>query len=218
MKGLEACQEVDCMTRSNTCMTTQAARLKSCDVAACDAYVECYGEQDDFETAEKVCQPKLSSLDAFCRNVCEMERAIPLWYLDEIEGAESPAPEASSELSKACTIAAQCPADYGKLAPYLASFCAGTTNDASVAALEREVANKVVSKRTLSLLFNAYGAMYGYEFKRESWMNGFFYGSGGAWLPKACRDKVKTVATARQMPFYLTKLRDRVKKIWNQAP
>jgi hypothetical protein len=197
-------------------------RLKSCDIAACDAYIECLNAEvdahDNYERAEKVCTPKNAREDEFCQRVCSLEHEIPTYYFDSEEKAEPPpAIEDGPHLAKLCAADAGCPADYAEVAPYLGSFCAGTTTDASLEALAREVARGRIAKRTLSLVFNAYGAMHGYEFKRGKWMNGFFYGAGGAWLPAECRSRLKTVASAKAMPFYLTKLRDRVKQIWNQA-
>lgn len=217
LRGKDQCQETDCGRTADACVKAATQRLKACSVATCDAWVECYDAQEDYEVADKKCQPKFSGYDAFCQDVCRMHHGIPTWYLDE-ESAPEPARGVDGKtLAKACTAAANCPTDYAAVAPYLGSFCSGTTDDASFDQLAKTVARGAISKRTLGLTFNLYGAMYGYEFKKETWMNGFFYG-GGAWLPESCRGRIKSVANAKSMPFRLTKLRDRFKQIWNAAP
>ncbi|MFO0748554.1 MAG: hypothetical protein U1F43_23255 [Myxococcota bacterium] len=217
MNGLRQCQGRECGQASEQCMATNTQRLKSCDAAKCDAYLACVDAQDDYEAARKTCRAKANGVDDFCQHVCDMEHGIPTYYFDE-GMAPTPAPvEDAASLAKQCTAAAQCPTDYVRVEPYLASFCAGATSDASLEVLAAEVARGAISKRTLGLVFNAYGAMHGYEFKKETWMNGFFYGAGAGWLPASCRAKMKTVASAKVMPLRMTMLRDKVKKVWNAA-
>ncbi len=216
MNGLRQCQGQTCSRASGECMSVAVKRLRGCDASKCDDYIACYDEQEDYELAPKVCKPKARGMDDFCQRVCDMHHGFPEYLLED-DDSEPALIEDGKGLAKLCTAEAQCPADYAQIAPYLASFCAGTTSDASLVVLAGEVTRKVVSKRTLGIVFNAYGAMHGYEFKKEKWLNGLFYGSGAAWLPASCRAKMKTVASAKAMPFHLTKLRDRVKKIWNEA-
>lgn len=215
MLGLRRCQSDDCDVALKTCDTKALEHLRGCDVEKCDAYIDCYNEADDYEHADERCQPKMAGMDPVCQDVCATAHELPMYLLDPEMNESVAAVEDGASLAKACTSAAQCPADYATLAPYLASFCAGMTTDASFAALEAELAHKKISKRSLALVFNAYGAIHGYVFKKEKWMNGFFYGDGGAWLPSACRKRMKTVASAKVMPLRLTKLRDRFKKLWS---
>lgn len=221
LKGLRQCQDEDCSRASKECMAQGAKRVKGCDSDKCDAYFACLDSDldggGDWEEAMAACTSKLEGIGDFCERVCLMERGIPAYYEEEEYAVERPSVE-GARLAQACTAGAKCPDDYARAAPYLASFCAGTTTDESLELLGREVRAKNISRRTLSLVFNVYGAMYGYQFKREKWMNDFFYGANAAWLPKSCRGKIKTVASARKMPFHLTRLRDRVKRIWNTAP
>jgi len=221
IKGLRQCQDDDCEEKSVTCFKEGLEKLKACNAEACDAFIDCYDSSEDYERAEELCKPKLKGMNAFCQDVCVGAHEMPTYLIDIAEEdaarATPRAVETGISLAKACTAEAQCPSDYAAVAPYLASFCAGLTTDASFDALAADVKNGKISKRTLSLTFNAYGAMHGYVFKREKWMNGFFYGAGGAWLPEACRRRMKTIASARVMPFRLTKLRDRFKKTWRAA-
>jgi len=214
LKGRRECQGPQCDAASVTCESNGLDRASRCDRAACTAYVECRDAQEDYETVEKVCAPKARTLDAFCMGVCEMEGYIPS---SGSAATMLATPENGATLARHCTAAAQCPPDYAAIAPYLGSLCSGATTDASFATLAATVKRGGISKRTLSLVFNAYGAIHGYEFKKELWMNGFFYGEG-SWLPASCRAKMKTVASAKVMPFYLTKLRDRVKTLWSAKP
>lgn len=217
MTGLGACQNVDCAKASQSCMSAGVEKLRGCSVAACDTYLECLDGQDDYERAPKICAPKAGGMSEFCLHVCGWEHGIPQYYFDE-QAEDKPAPpESGKTLAKACTKESECPADYAALVPYLAAFCGGALDEGGLAELAADVAKGRIAKRTLGLVFNAYAAMYGYEFKKELWMNGFFYGAGGAWLPAACKAKLKSVASAKVMPFKLTLVRDRVKKIWNAA-
>ena len=215
MTGLRECQGPVCTAASNTCMIDGIKRLESCNSAACDAWVACFQSQDDYEKAEAICKPKAKGLDDFCFRVCQMDQGIPDYY--DAANYQPAASEDAKALAKACTAKANCPSDYAQLAPYLGSFCAGTTSDASLELLKKEVELKTISKKSLGLLFNTYGAMYGYEFKQETWMNPFFYTPDAAWLPQACRGKIKSAASAKVMPLRMTRLRDRVKAIWNAA-
>lgn len=215
IKGYADCQASGCGAVYQQCAAAAAARVKGCDGTRCQAYIECIEGQQDWEKAEQTCLPKAKGLDDFCLGVCRTERSIPEYGDDAFD---PPTIEDYATLTKACTPAAQCPADYRALAPYLGSFCAGTTDDASFERLAADVKRGAISKRSLSLLFNAYGAIYGYEFKKEKWMNGFFYGASAAWLPATCRAKVKSAASAKVMSFRLTKLRDRVKKLHDATP
>ncbi|TNF27127.1 MAG: hypothetical protein EP329_20025 [Deltaproteobacteria bacterium] len=220
IKGLRQCQGGDCEQQGNACFAAGIEKLKACDVEQCDDFLSCYESSDDYEHAEERCLPKMKGLNAFCQDVCIRAHEMPTYLIEHAEegdGAQPRRAESPGDLAKACTAEAECPADYAAVAPYLASFCAGTTSDASFNTLAAEVAKGRISKRTLGLTFNAYGAIHGYVFKREKWMNGFFYGAGGAWLPEACRRRMKTVASAKVMPFHLTKLRDRFKKLWSKA-
>jgi len=216
MGGLNLCQERDCNQVDSVCFSNAKKRLRTCDAGKCEDYIACYDAQEDYEKAQKNCASKVRGVDAWCLGVCESEHGFPSWYLEMEETAPSASDDGRS-LAKLCTAEAQCPPDYAEIVPYLGSFCAGTTSDASYNVLSAEVARKTISKRTLSIVFNAYGAIHGYEFKKEKWLNGLFYGAGAAWLPASCRVKMKTVASAKVMPFVLTKLRDRAKKIWNEA-
>lgn len=215
MKGLKICQNTDCATASNACMRKNVQRLKECDAGACDTWVSCIEDEKNWEKADTVCKSKLDVLGNFCGRVCSMEHAIPTWYFEENFSDEAPVDDASA-LAMKCTAQSQCPADYEHVLPYLTSFCTGVTSDESFAVLSRELGRGLISKRTLSLVFNAYGAMHGYEFKKEKWMNAFFYGAGGAWLPDVCRARIRAYGSAKQMPLRYTKLRDRFKKVWNE--
>jgi hypothetical protein len=205
------CEKDDCAKASSACMKAAVAQLHTCKPQVCDAYVKCTAQDtDDYEKVEAMCSPKLAEYSPFCENVCRMERYIPapeayLW--------EDTTPDT---LAKACTAEAQCPSGYAEVVPYLASFCAGTTDEESFGTLEKAIARGAISKRALSLTYNMYGAMHGYVFKKENWMNGFFYGSG-AWLPESCRVRVKSVTNAKSMPLSATKLRDRFKRLADRA-
>lgn len=217
LNGLGQCQDKDCQSADNACVAAGIQRLRACDPALCDAWVECYDAQDDYDKAETVCQDKLAGYDDFCRNVCRSEHQIPTYYFQDGFVAQATTPDSGTALAARCTAEAQCPPDYAEVVPYLEAFCRGAITDASLDALGAAVTRGTIARRTLSLVFNAYGAMHGYQFKKETWMNGFFYGAGSPWLPGACRDRIKTVASAKVMPLRFTKLRDRVKKIWDGA-
>ncbi len=215
LRGKRECQGPQCETALLICGNDGFKRASRCNSEACNEFIECRDAQEDYEKVDKICGPKVKGkLDDFCLSVCEVGYGIPTenHYADP-----SVTPETGKVLASKCTAASQCPTDYAAVAPYLGSFCSGSTSDASFAALAADVKRGAISKRTLSLVFNAYGAIHGYQFKKETWMNAFFYGDG-AWLPETCRGKMKSVASAKVMPFYLTKLRDRVKKLWGETP
>lgn len=217
MQALRQCQGPACAQAMNECSRAAAQKVDACDKTRCVAYHECIMEQDDYDKAQKACAPKGAGLDAFCRDVCGGYGEMVFEAIGWDSGASSAEPDAKA-LAAACTAEASCPKDYAALVPYLDGFCKAGLDDASLASLQKDVDKKRIDKRTLSLVFNAYGAMHGYQFKKETWMNGFFYGAGGAWLPTACKARMKSAASPKDMPLRLTKLRDRVKKIWNALP
>jgi hypothetical protein len=197
-------------------MQVNTLRARSCDRPQFDTYAECLANAPTTRETWKVpgtCARRAPKLDAFCRRVSSVAGG----SLDQVLGDHEPRtfPEAA-ELAGRCTAEAQCPSDYARLAPYLGAFCAGALGEASLATLQEDVAQGRISKMSLSLLFNAHGALYGFQFKRERWLNAFFYGAG-EWLPPACRAAFRTLRTAREVPLPITKLRDRVKKMWAKA-
>ncbi|MCA9516179.1 MAG: hypothetical protein KC635_14650 [Myxococcales bacterium] len=119
-------------------------------------------------------------------------------------------------LAARCTATAECPEDYAKVAPYLAGVCAGDLSDAALDALDADARAGRVSTRALIAVFNVHGAMTGYAFKSERWLNAFFYGAG-AWLPEGCRAKIKAYAKPGDVPAAVTRLRDRVLAIWRRV-
>lgn len=219
---LKTCQGPTCEQTAGLCWKENVPKARACDVPACEQYAECVHTADDYEKARPGCIKKFASkLSDYCRGLCESYGGMIMEMLPDPETMVPDEPAIDGKaLAAACTAAANCPADYRAVAPYLGGFCSGALDDASLADLERDVKAKKISHKTMSLVFNAYGAMYGYQFKKETWMNGFFYGpngQGGNWLPPACKAKMKSVASAKAMPFRLTKLRDTVKRMWDAA-
>lgn len=216
LDSLKTCQGPTCEQSARVCWQENVPRARACDQTACEAYAECVHGADDYEKAKPGCVKKFSGkLDEYCRDLCQSYGGMVSDMLPDPEtmAMEEADPKA---LAAACTKDANCPSDYAVVAPFLGGFCAGALGDASLADLEAAVDSGKISKKTLGLVFNAYGAMHGYQFKKETWMNGFFYGSG-AWLPPSCKVRMKSVATAKAMPFRMTRLRDTVKRIWNEA-
>ena len=71
-------------------------------------------------------------------------------------------------------------------------------------------------KSDLEVLLNVYGAMYGYEFKMLKHLNTFFYApEARRWLPASCVPKMKSKASAKDMPFALTKQRDQLRRFYD---
>lgn|GEM_PF-7041179 len=73
----------------------------------------------------------------------------------------------------------------------------------------------------LAVLFNLHGAMYGYAFKVETWLNDFFYGSATNgktdWLPASCQAAIRAYKTVKEVPAADTRVRDLVKALYNAA-
>lgn len=218
LEQLKTCQGPTCEQSSRVCWRENVPKARACGTLACEEYAECIHTADDYEKAKPGCDKKFASkLSAYCRDLCQSYGGMVIEMLPDPETLEMDVVDGKA-LAAACTKDANCPADYRHVAPFLGAFCAGALDEISLADLERDVSAKKISHKTMSLIFNAYGAMHGYQFKKELWMNGFFYGSdgkGGAWLPASCKNKMKSYASARAMPFRLTKLRDTVKRMWD---
>ena len=63
----------------------------------------------------------------------------------------------------------------------------------------------------MAVLYNAYGALYGFDFKKRQTLNDFYYRTPGkqSWLPKGCRTLFKRYATKVEVPkAYGTMRRD----------
>lgn len=133
-------------------------------------------------------------------------------------------PNASSEARRhdgvfdfqRCTPAAECPKDYAASYAYLEKFCSASLTGEDIELLRQDVASKRIGLQSLLLLFNVHGALYGVEFKRQLWLNSFFYGTG-EWLPGACREKVRSYARAMEIPPGMTATRDLLQAIWKEA-
>ena len=209
--ALRTCTGETCVAAMQACHDDKAGRmLKECDRGACEAAYACVLDDDAGDLDKVIARcGKSERLSPFCADACGRAGAQPIvMLLDNVALA------ADETLAEACTEAAQCPEDYATVAPYLARFCAGALTDPELAALGEEVRQERLSERSLALVFNAHGAMYGYTFKKETWMNAFFYGQG-EWLPPACKAKVKAFVNAAAVPSELTRLRDRVKAVWS---
>jgi hypothetical protein len=114
-----------------------------------------------------------------------------------------------------CPAAAKCSPAYGKVHGYLEAVCAGSLGPADLAALEAMAAYGGIGTPELVLLFNAHGALYGYRFESEAWLNDLFYGTGReAWLPAPCVERFRSYRRASEVPAADTKARDALKAIW----
>jgi len=217
LDALKTCQGPTCEQVSRLCVAEGLPKVRACDRDACERFASCVHDSDDYEKALPGCTKRFGKkLNDFCLDLCQSYGGMALDMIPEAEAMEATAPIDGKALAAACTNEASCPSDYRAVASYLGGFCAGALDDSSLGDLGNDVKAGKISRKTLSLVFNAYGAMHGYQFKKETWMNGFFYGSG-AWLPPSCKAKMKSVASAKAMPFRMTKLRDSVKRMWDAA-
>ncbi len=117
----------------------------------------------------------------------------------------------------ACPEGSDCPSDYDRSWPYLDAFCRGALTAGDLRSLDRLAVQGEVGVRDLLLLFNAHGALYGYRFKRVTWLNDFFYGAKAArWLPPACAKVIGSYASAKAVPAAFTKARGGLKKVWRR--
>lgn len=203
-----------CVDANRECMHVSVKRAMACDRVQGEAYYSCVGDGTERWDTMGRCARRAKKLDAFCRRVWATYGGA----FDElvIDDHEAPSFRPADELAARCTPEAQCPQDYARVAPYLGAFCAGALGESSLESLREQVRARQISKRSLSIVFNALGAMHGYDFKKETWLNGLFYGSG-EWLPPTCRAAVRTLSGPREVPLAITKLRDQVKKIWAKA-
>ena len=101
------------------------------------------------------------------------------------------------------------------IAPWLAGFCAGTLTAADFDALAAAGKTGAVTVPGLVALFNAHGALYGYEFKQEVWLNALFAAKDA--LPEPCRPLVGSFSKAADVPARFGRDRDRFKAIWKAA-
>lgn len=218
------CTGETCPRAAQACSLNNEQRVRlECPHSDCDAFRNCVEGGDPSQT-EPRCARKFPSMSAFCRSACVYE---PWPSIDPGEGAVHLPADPGAQAR--CTAAAACPDTYAALYPYLARFCAGTLTGAELAGLQADVASKAIDLRSLTLLFNTHGALYGYAFKRETWLNAFFYGSavqsaggappatGAVWLPPECAPRIRSFAKVGDVPASLTTLRDRVKALWNEA-
>lgn len=142
--------------------------------------------------------------------------------------AAPPGPETGPEEEEpaaavSCPPGVWCPAKYGALWPHLDRFCADRFDAGALAAVAAQAESGALGGDELAVLFNAYGALYAYEFKRRTEFNSFFYGAGAAettakeraWLPPACRAAFGRY-TAKTVPASLRKARDGVKALWRK--
>ena len=208
LKGLGQCQDVACLESNQTCFKEGLLRMQDCGSdleKQCDAFTAC-------SLNEEQCA-SLKPKDPFCAELC--------WQLPELnyyiknESSSTSSDKQYDVLFNACKKEANCPTDYRQILPYLDQFCGGVLTEEELNNLPLVVAKKGISKDSISLIVNSYGAMYGYQFKKKTWLNGFFYGSG-EWLPKNCKTRIKSVVNAKYMPLAMTKLRDQLKRIWKR--
>jgi hypothetical protein len=83
-----------------------------------------------------------------------------------------------------------CPPDFVFIKKDLGRLCSGTFNMDLFNRFKARSKRRLTPK-ALMILFNAPGAMRGYLFKKETWLNSFFYSHGAArWLPEACADVI----------------------------
>ncbi|MCA9514248.1 MAG: hypothetical protein KC635_04840 [Myxococcales bacterium] len=208
------CRDTTCVEKEKTCGAAKRERfMKECDAKRCNAFTGCVAtrKSDDYDGTLARCIKKAGFKDDFCAGICEMG-----WDMIDMFAREARKP-ADEALGAACTDAKACPEGYAAVAPYLDAFCKGSLSDDDVLSLSIIARDGDASRRAVSLVYNAHGALYGYTFKTETWMNGFFY-TGGAWLPASCKAKIKSVKAARDVPIAMTKLRDKVKAMWDALP
>lgn len=100
------------------------------------------------------------------------------------------------------------------VARWLEAFCTQTLNPADWDALEKAASSGSVSPDGLMALFNTHGALHGYVFKRELWLNDFFYANDR--LPERCRARVRQYPSASAVPASFAKDRDRLRALWHK--
>ncbi|MFO0749015.1 MAG: hypothetical protein U1F43_25620, partial [Myxococcota bacterium] len=217
------CRYTECGAAATACWEPIDRTSQECDKDACNGWSKCRKSG-----SEAKCQTKFPELSDFCRQSCRAEG----WGLiDRLDAAQQKLDEETyqaqvddglvdylgepdDELAGHCTPAAHCPADYAIASRFLGLFCDNSLSDAGLRLLQKAVAEKKVGKAGLEVIFNAYGAFYGYTFTQKTWLNDFFY-AHGAWLPANCEGNMKRFASEREMGGMYMRARDRVKRIWN---
>ncbi len=129
----------------------------------------------------------------------------------------------------ACPTGMWCPPNHAVLAPFLGQLCRGNPTDTDADAVAKCAQRGELVADDLAVLFNAYGALYGYTFKTRTEFNRYFYGPRGtppasaeegstsvnSWLPPSCRNAIgltkRSELTKAQRHF-----RDRVKATWRK--
>ena len=211
--NLQTCQESICKTSYLACLYDGWDEVKDCDFKNCEKYQEyvASSQKRNPDDELKNCKSQFPELCSGCGNYCFWPPTRESFFTSKMPTRS----QIYDSLVKACTPKAQCPKDYKQALPFLDSFCAGVLTEKNISELTKMLTEKTISNRTLNMIFNAYGAMYGYQFKKKKWLNSFFYGSA-KWLPDSCASRMKYVQRAKDMPLSMTKLRDKIKKIWKR--
>lgn len=209
LQAQKTCQSSACKASLNTCYYDGVDRMKSCDFKRCDEFQECWRKARGREQ-EAACQAIIPN-SPFCSSLC-----FEVPSQEQFLSGQPPRDEVYRSLIKACTSSAECPPDYREALPFLDALCGGLLTEDHLTALKSAVAQKSIKRSTVNMIYNVYGAMYGYQFKKKKHLNAFFYGAG-AWLPQTCKTRIKSVKRARDMPLSMTKLRDQVKLIWKRS-
>jgi|GEM_PF-3492103 len=134
----------------------------------------------------------------------------------------SAGPSTGPPVDASCPDSTWCPPRYGALKPLLDRFCSDDFGDDAVAETAALAKRGELTGEDLAVLFNTYGALYGYVFKRKTDYNRFFYGGDAPkagvarpWLPPPCREAIAKY-TAKTAPASLREARDAVKKLWRK--
>lgn len=218
VEASKTCRYEQCGEQYGACISIPSTVESDCDEKACDGFAKCMKGGSDAK-----CAPKFSGLSDMCRDACKANG----WAVardfrkqqDEIDervqygDMASWVMEPNEELAAACTPAAKCPAGYAKVVNFLAAFCGDEFYRPVVESLVEAAEKKQIDKRGVELIFNMYGAFYGYTFTVKPELNAFYYG-GGAWLPESCRPLVKSFKKERDMGGKWMRARDAVKKVW----
>ncbi|MFT7580960.1 MAG: hypothetical protein ACI9MR_002634 [Myxococcota bacterium] len=116
-----------------------------------------------------------------------------------------------------CSNEALCPLDYDRSWPYLDVFCRDVLTPATLEGLAADASSGKIGSRDLMMLFNAHGALHGYRFKKQKWLNAFFYGKGAKrWLPPVCTKRFASFDSAKVVPASFGKARGKLKALWRK--
>jgi len=124
---------------------------------------------------------------------------------------------AGSSITERCLPELKCDDTWSMGYHYVEYFCKDGLSETQLDDLEGLIKNDDMSKWSVEVLLNVYGAMYGYKFVKLKHLNTFFYDARASrWLPPACLPLIKSKATAKDMPFKLTKARDSVRRLYDR--